>query len=112
FEPVLDDLADNTEIDFRKLVPGADIGPHSPLSRPRILRASLSFGDFALERRSLSMTVKLILPLGGALLGLMFSAPAGAQTLRVPRVEVGGEFGILDAIGPGLYLRPTAGPRL
>jgi hypothetical protein len=56
----------------------------------------------------LEASVKLILPFGEALLGLVFSGPAGAQTLQVPRVEVGGEFGILEAIGPGLYLRPTA----
>ena len=56
--------------------------------------------------------MKLILPFGAAVLGLVFSGPAGAQTLLVPRVEVGGEFGILEAVGPGLYLRPTAGPRL
>jgi hypothetical protein len=60
----------------------------------------------------LEASVKLILPFGVPLLGLIFSGATGAQTLQVPRVEVGGEFGILEAIGPGLYLRPTAGPRL
>ena len=56
--------------------------------------------------------MKLILPFGVALLGLIFSGAARAQSLQVPRVEVGGEGGILGAIGEGLHLRPTAGPRL
>lgn len=56
--------------------------------------------------------MKLILPFGVSLLGLIFSGATGAQTLRVPRVEIGGEAGILGAIGEGLHLRPTAGPRL
>jgi hypothetical protein len=60
----------------------------------------------------LEASVKLILPFGVALLGLIFSGATGAQTLQVPRVEVGGEGGILGAIGEGLHLRPTAGPRL
>jgi hypothetical protein len=56
--------------------------------------------------------VRLILPFEVALLGLIFSGATGAQTLQVPRVEVGGEGGTLGAIGEGLYLRPMAGPRL
>jgi hypothetical protein len=60
----------------------------------------------------LEASVKLILPFGVAFFGLVFSGPAAAQALQIPRVEVGGEFGILEAIGPGLYLTPTAGPRL
>jgi hypothetical protein len=47
------------------------------------------------------------------LLILSLNAPmAGAQALQVPRVEVGGEAGMLGAIGDGLYLTATAGPRL
>jgi hypothetical protein len=37
---------------------------------------------------------------------------AGAQAIQVPRFEVGGEGGLLGAIGEGLYLQPIVGPRL
>jgi len=55
--------------------------------------------------------VKLVLSLGIGLLNLVaLCGAAGAQTLRVPRVEVGGEAGMLVAIGEGLHPMPTAGP--
>ena len=60
----------------------------------------------------LEVPVRLILPFGVVLLSLIFSDATGAQTLQVPRVEVGGEGGIAVAIGEGLHLRPAAGPRL
>ena len=55
--------------------------------------------------------MKLVLSLGIGLLNLVaLCGAAGAQTLRVPRVEVGGEAGMLVAIGEGLHPMPTAGP--
>ena len=58
----------------------------------------------------------LILPLCIPLLVIAFGAlsptTAGAQALHVPRVEVGGEAGVLVAIGEGVVLRPLVGPRL
>ena len=55
--------------------------------------------------------MKLVLSLGIGLLNLVaLCGAAGAQTLRVPRVEVGGEAGMLVAIGEGLHPIPTAGP--
>ena len=56
--------------------------------------------------------MKLILPFGVALMCLVFSSSVGAQIFQVPRVEVGGEGGIVGAIGEGLYVTPAAGPRL
>jgi hypothetical protein len=56
--------------------------------------------------------VKLILPLRAALLFLFLSpTTAGAQALHVPRVEVGGEGGMIVAISEGVFLRPLVGPR-
>ena len=56
--------------------------------------------------------MKLILPFGVALLSLVFIGAAGAQTLRVPLLEVGGEGGLIGAIAEGVHLRPIVGPRL
>ena len=56
--------------------------------------------------------MKLILWFGVAILGLVLAGAAGAQTLQVPRVEVGAEGGMVGAIAEGLHLRPTGGPRL
>ena len=57
--------------------------------------------------------MKLILRFLAALLIFSLNAPmAGAQTLHVPRVEIGGEGGMLAAIADGLFFTPTAGPRL
>jgi hypothetical protein len=56
--------------------------------------------------------VKLIRPLAPALVILALPAVALAQTLRVPRVEIGAEAGLVGAIGEGLHVRPIAGPRL
>jgi hypothetical protein len=57
--------------------------------------------------------VRLILRFHTALLILSVSAPmAGAQVLHVPRVEVGGQGGMLGAIGDGVHLTPTVGPRV
>jgi hypothetical protein len=60
----------------------------------------------------LEAPVRLILPSGAALLGLIVSGAAGAQTLQLPRVEVGGGGGFFGAIGEGLHLSPAAGSRL
>jgi hypothetical protein len=60
----------------------------------------------------LEVSVKLSLPIGVGLLSLAMSADVGAQTLQVPRVELGGEGGTVVAIGEGLHPRPTAGPRV
>jgi hypothetical protein len=57
--------------------------------------------------------VKLILPLGAALLVVSLSpTTAGAQALQVPRVEVGGQVGWIGAIGACLCASPIVGPRL
>jgi hypothetical protein len=37
---------------------------------------------------------------------------AGAQAFHVPRVEIGGNVGMLVAIAEGAFLRPIVGPRL
>ena len=56
--------------------------------------------------------MKLILPFGAALLFACLSpTTAGAQGLQVPRVEVGGELGLLGAFGACLCY-PSFGPRL
>jgi hypothetical protein len=54
----------------------------------------------------------IILPFGVTLLSLVLIGAAGAQTLRIPLVEVGGEGGLLGAVAEGLYLNPIVGPRL
>ena len=51
----------------------------------------------------------LILPL---LILLLSSTIAGAQALQVPRIEVGGEGGMIVAIAEGAFFRPLVGPRL
>jgi hypothetical protein len=53
--------------------------------------------------------VTLILPL---LILVLSSTIAGAQALQVPRVEVGGEGGMIVAVAEGAYFRPLVGPRL
>ena len=45
-------------------------------------------------------------------LGTLNPTPAGAQALRVPRLEIGGEGGMIVAIGEGAFFRPLIGPRL
>jgi hypothetical protein len=57
--------------------------------------------------------VTLILSLCAAFLFFLLSPTiAGAQALQVPRVEVGGEGGMIVAIAEGAFFRPLVGPRL
>ena len=56
--------------------------------------------------------MKLILPFGVGLFSLMFSGTTGAQTLQVPRVEVGVQAGFLGAIAECFCVLPAFGPRL
>jgi len=56
--------------------------------------------------------VKIVHPLGAALLILTFQGVARAQPLHVPPVEIGGQAGVIGAIGEGVHMRPTVGPRL
>jgi hypothetical protein len=56
--------------------------------------------------------VKLILLFGHALVIFSLQDIAGAQTLHVPPVEVGGQMGLIGVIGQGLYSRPIVEPRL
>ncbi len=56
--------------------------------------------------------MKLILPFSVGLLSLVASGTADAQTLQVPRVEVGGQVGLLGAIAECFCVLPIFGPRL
>ena len=56
--------------------------------------------------------MKLILPLGTALVMLSLHGVARAQTLQVPSVEIGGQVGLVGAIAEGVHTRPIVGPRL
>ena len=56
--------------------------------------------------------MKPILPVVLALVILSVPGVARAQPLHVPPVEVGGQGGLIGAIGEGLNLRPIVGPRL
>jgi hypothetical protein len=63
--------------------------------------------------QGLEVSVKLILLFRVALLVVAFRpTTAGAQALQVPRVEVGGEGGMIVAIAEGAFFRPLVGPRL
>ena len=55
--------------------------------------------------------MKLILPFGVGLISLVVSGTAGAQTLQVPRVEVGVQAGFLGAIAECFCVLPAFGPR-
>jgi len=56
--------------------------------------------------------VKPIPSFGAALVILSLQGVAGAQSLHVPPVEIGGQTGLLGAIAEGVHIRPIAGPRL
>lgn len=56
--------------------------------------------------------MKLILPFGPALILLSLQGVAGAQTLEMPLVEIGGQIGLVGGIAEGVHVRPIAGPRL
>src|SRR5206468_8930407 len=75
----------------------------------RVRLKSLSSQGFRiLEGRSLPARIYAAL----ALLSVLFSGPVDAQTLQVPRFDVGGELGGLGVFGEGLHFASTAGPRL
>jgi hypothetical protein len=61
----------------------------------------------------MEVSVRLIFRFGAALLVFsLSSATAGAQALQVPRVEIGGEGGMIVAFAEGAFFRPLVGPRL
>ena len=51
----------------------------------------------------LEVSVKLILPFGPALILLSLQGVAGAQTLQMPLVEIGGQIGLVGAIAEGVH---------
>ena len=78
--------------------------------RNRLLTQSAN-GNHIPER--LEVSVKLILPFRAALLTLFLDATVvGAQTLQVPRIEVGGQVGWVGAIAECFCVLPIVGPRL